>query len=100
MGLMFNPPHPGVTLREDVLPALGLTITQTAQQLGITRSALSRVLNEHVSISPEMPLRIEVWLGIEHDGSANTCGWLDKLPITSGELVRKSVSCKRPGIPG
>jgi addiction module HigA family antidote len=74
MSRLFNPPHPGATLREDVLPALGLTVTQAAQQLGVTRSALSRVLNEHAAISPEMALRIEAWLGIERGGRADV--WL------------------------
>jgi addiction module HigA family antidote len=74
MSRMFNPPHPGATLREDVLPALGLTVTQAAQQLGVTRSALSRVLNEHAAISPEMALRIEAWLGVERGGRADV--WL------------------------
>ena len=74
MSRMFNPPHPGATLREDVLPALGLTVTQAAQQLGVTRSALSRVLNEHAAVSPEMALRIEAWLGIERGGRADV--WL------------------------
>ncbi len=67
---MYNPPHPGEILREDVLPGLEITITQAAQQLGVTRAALSRVLNGHAAISPEMPLRIERWLGVEHGGRA------------------------------
>ncbi|MEJ2768299.1 HigA family addiction module antitoxin [Mycetohabitans sp. B46] len=71
MSHIFHPPHPGATLREDVLPALGLTVTQAAQQLGVTRSALSRVLNEHAAISPEMALRIEAWLGIARGGRAD-----------------------------
>ena len=74
MSRMYNPPHPGETLREDVLPALGLTVTQAAKQLGITRPALSRVLNEHAAISPEMALRIEAWLGVERGGRADV--WL------------------------
>ncbi len=45
MARMFNPPHPGLTLRDDVLPALGLNVTQAAEQLGVSRVALSRVLN-------------------------------------------------------
>ena len=65
---MYNPPHPGEILREDVLPGLGITITQAAQQLGVTRAALSRVLNGHAAISPEMALRIERWLGVERGG--------------------------------
>jgi addiction module HigA family antidote len=71
---MLNPPHPGATLREDVLPALGLTETQAAQQLGITRHALSCLLHERATISPEMALRIEAWLGVERGGRADV--WL------------------------
>ena len=59
MTRMFNPPHPGLTLRDDVLSALGLTVTQAAQQLDV-----SRVLNARAAISPEMALRIEAWLGV------------------------------------
>jgi addiction module HigA family antidote len=72
---MHNPPHPGETLREDVLPALGLTVTEAAAQLGVTRAALSRVLNARAAISPEMALRIERWLGAERGGRAGL--WLD-----------------------
>ena len=71
MTTMFNPPHPGETLREDVLPALGLTVTEAAAQLGVTRAALSRVLNGRAAISPEMALRLEGWLGVENGGSAD-----------------------------
>lgn len=74
MGRMYNPPHPGETLREDVLPALGLTVTEAARQLGVTRTALSRVLNGHAGISPEMARRIEAWLGAERGGRAEI--WL------------------------
>lgn len=71
MSKMFNPPHPGETLREDVLPALGLTVTAAAEQLGVTRAAFSRVLNSRAAISPEMALRIEGWLGVENGGRAD-----------------------------
>lgn len=71
MNRMFNPPHPGETLREDVLPALGLTVTQAAEQLGVTRAALSRVLNCRAAISPIMALRLEAWLGVERGGRAD-----------------------------
>jgi len=74
MHTLHNPPHPGLTLREDVLPALGLTVTEAAEQLGVTRSALSRVLNGHAAISPEMALRLEGWLGAENGGRADV--WL------------------------
>jgi len=68
---MHNPPHPGETLRADVLPALGLTVTAAAKQLGVTRAALSRVLNGRAAISPEMALRLEGWLGVENGGRAD-----------------------------
>ena len=68
---MHNPPHPGETLREDVLPALALSVTQAARQLGVTRAALSRVLNGRAAISSEMALRIEGWLGVENGGRAD-----------------------------
>ena len=71
MTRMFNPPHPGETLREDVLPSLGLTVKEAANQLGVARPSLSRVLNGHAAISPEMALRIEGWLGIENGGRAD-----------------------------
>jgi addiction module HigA family antidote len=74
MTRMFNPPHPGLTLRDDVLPVLGLNVTVAAQQLGVSRVALSRVLNGRAAISPEMALRIEAWLGVERGGEARL--WL------------------------
>lgn len=74
MNSMHNPPHPGETLRDDVLPALGMTVTDAAQQLGVTRAALSRVLNGHAGISPEMALRLERWLGEANGGRASV--WL------------------------
>ena len=74
MGRMFNPPHPGETLKEDVLPALGLTVTEAARQLGVTRTALSRVLNGHAAISTDMARRIEAWLGQDRGGRADL--WL------------------------
>lgn len=74
MNTMHNPPHPGETLREDVLPALGLTVTAAATQMGVTRAALSRVLNGRAALSPQMALRIEGWLGLENGGRADV--WL------------------------
>jgi addiction module HigA family antidote len=74
MSRMHNPPHPGLTLRDDVLPALGMNVTDTAQALGVTRPTLSRVLNGAAAVSPEMALRLERWLGVEHGGRADV--WL------------------------
>lgn len=68
---MFNPPHPGDTLREDVLPALGLSVTEVAGALGVARATLSCVVNGWAAVSPEMALRLERWLGAENGGSAD-----------------------------
>ena len=74
MTRMFNPPHPAAVLREDILPALGLSITRAAEQPGVSRSYLSRLLREKAAISPEMAFRIEAWLGKERGGDARL--WL------------------------
>ena len=74
MNSMFNPPHPGLTLREDVLPALNLQVSEAASQLGVDRTTLSKVLNGRAAISPAMALRIERWLGRDHGGAAEV--WL------------------------
>lgn len=74
MQRMFNPPHPGELLREDVLPALGLSVAAAAKQLGVARVTLSRILHGHAAISPEMALRLEAWLGAERGGDARV--WL------------------------
>jgi addiction module HigA family antidote len=73
---MHNPPHPGLTLKEDILPSLNMTVTEASEQLGVTRAALSRVINGKAGISPEMALRIEAWLGEEHGGNASM--WLSQ----------------------
>ena len=74
MNRMHNPPHPGETLRDDVLPELKVTVTDAAGALGVSRVTLSRVLNGTAAISPEMALRIEKWLGAEHGARAEV--WL------------------------
>lgn len=75
MGRIFNPPHPGETIREDILPALGLTVTEAARQLGVSRAALSRVINGRAAISADMARRLEAWLdGPKHGPSAES--WL------------------------
>jgi len=92
MKKMFNPPHPGLTLRDDVLPALGISATAAAEQLGVTRPALSRVLNARAAISPEMALRIEAWLGVENGGSASI--WLSQQTAYDLWKARKTIKPK------
>jgi addiction module HigA family antidote len=74
MSRLNNPPHPGETLREDILPALKLSVTDAADQLGVARPTLSKVLNGKAAISPEMALRLEKWLGVKNGGRADV--WL------------------------
>jgi addiction module HigA family antidote len=50
MSSMFNPPHPGLTLRDDILPALNLQIGEAAAQLGVDRTTLSKVLNGRAAV--------------------------------------------------
>ncbi len=74
MTRMHNPPHPGLTIRDDVLPAIGLNVTEAAEQLGVSRVTFSRMINGRAAISPEMALRIEAWLGVDRGGDARL--WL------------------------
>ena len=53
-----KPTHPGEVLLEDVLKPLGLTVTEAAQKLGVSRKTLSLFVNQRASLSPEMALRI------------------------------------------
>jgi addiction module HigA family antidote len=67
---MKNPPHPGLSLRHDCLAPLGLTVTDAAKKLGISRKQLSDLINCHSGISPEMAIRLHKAFG----GGADT--WL------------------------
>lgn len=57
---MHDPPHPGEVLQEDVLAPLGLSVTEAAQRLVISRVVLSRVLNGKAGISPDLAVRLEL----------------------------------------
>ncbi len=63
MGRMFNPPYPGEAIREGILPALGITVTEAAKQLGVSRVTLSRLIHGQSGISADMARRLEMWLG-------------------------------------
>ena len=70
---MKDPVHPGVLVREECIEPLGLTVGQAAEGLGVSRSALSRLLNGQAGVSPEMAVRLakgfgstpETWLRLQ-----------------------------------
>ena len=70
---MHNPAHPGEIVRGECLKPLGLSVTAAADALGVTRKALSDLLNGHSGVSPDMAIRLEkvfgstadTWLGMQ-----------------------------------
>ena len=60
---MHKPEHPGEVLKELWLEPLGLTLTETAKRLGVTRKTVSKIINERGSVTPEMALRLEIVFG-------------------------------------
>ncbi len=57
---MHNPPHPGEVLKELCLKPLGLSVTEAARALGVSRKTLSSILNARAGISPEMAVRLSI----------------------------------------
>ena len=80
---MIDPPHPGRSVRENCLEPLGLSVTEAARVLGVARHTLSRVLNGHAAISPEMALRLE------KAGWSNAEFWLRRQTTYDLVQVRK-----------
>jgi len=70
---MYDPPHPGEIVREDCLNALGLSVTEGAKILHVSRKTLSELVNGKAGLSPEMAVRLskafgssaKVWLGMQ-----------------------------------
>ena len=81
--MMINPPHPGRSIRENCLEPLGLNVTDAANVLGVARHTLSRVLNGHAAISPEMAIRLE------KAGWSNAEFWLRRQATYDLAQVRK-----------
>lgn len=73
MTMMHEPLHPGEVVKDALIDGAGLNVTEAASKLGVSRTSLSRLLNGHVGISPEMALRlskllntsIEMWINIQ-----------------------------------
>ena len=65
---MYNPPHPGEIIKEFCIEPLGLTVTEAAKALGVTRKTFSALLNRRAGISPEMALRLSKVFGRSAEG--------------------------------
>jgi addiction module HigA family antidote len=89
---MHNPPHPGEVLRELCLEPLGLSVSEAARALGVSRKTLSAILNGRAGISPEMAVR----LSIAFDTSAES--WLNQqtqYDLWLAEKRRKSLRVEK-----
>jgi len=90
--LMHNPPHPGEIIRELCLEPLGLSVTEAAKALDISRKTLSAIVNQRAGISPEMAVR----LSIAFDTTAES--WLNQqtqYDLWNAEQHRKDLQVKR-----
>lgn len=64
---MKNPPHPGLSVRINCLEPLSLSVTEAAKVLGVSRQALSRLINGQAGVSPEMAIRLSKAFGTTPD---------------------------------
>jgi len=87
---MHNPPHPGLTVRHDCLEPLGLTVTEGAKVLGVTRQALNNLVNGKAGISPEMAVRLSKAFGTTPET------WLRlQMAYDLSQVQQKKISVKR-----
>ena len=68
---MHNPPHPGEVLRELCLNPLGVSVTEAAEALGVSRKTLSAILNGRAGVSPEMAVRLSIAFGTSAESWLN-----------------------------
>jgi addiction module HigA family antidote len=92
--LMHNPPHPGEVIKELCLEPLGLSVTDAANALGVSRKTLSAILNGRAGISPEMAIR----LSIAFETSAES--WMNQqtqYDLWNAEQRRETLQVERLG---
>jgi addiction module HigA family antidote len=89
---MHNPPHPGEILRSLCLEPLGVTVTDAAASLGISRKSLSSILNGRSGISPEMAVRLSLAFGTSSESWLNQQVQYD---LWIAEKGRKSLRVQR-----
>ena len=73
----MTPSHPGDFIRTEIVEELGLTVTRTAEILGVRRATLSTLLNGKAALSPEMALRMEKAFGLDMDIMLRMQAWHD-----------------------
>jgi addiction module HigA family antidote len=89
---MHNPPHPGEIIKELCLEPLGISVTEAAKALGVSRKTLSAILNGRAGISPEMAVR----LSIAFETSAES--WMNQqvqFDLWNAEQHRKELKVER-----
>ncbi len=90
--LMHNPPHPGEIVKELCIEPLGLTVTEAAKALGISRKTFSNILNGHAGISPEMAVRLSIAFNTTSES------WLNQqlqYDLWFAEKARKKLKVKK-----
>jgi len=90
--LMHNPPHPGAILRELCLEPLGLSVTEAAQALGVSRKTLSSLLNGRAGVSPEMAIRLSIAFGTSAESWMNQQAVFD---LSQAERHRNKLKVRR-----
>jgi len=86
---MYNPPHPGEILRELCLDPMGISVTDAAEALGVSRKTLSSILNGRAGISPEMAIRLSKAFDTSPESWLNQQQQFDLWQaLNSGEIIK------------
>ncbi|MBI5588094.1 MAG: HigA family addiction module antidote protein [Deltaproteobacteria bacterium] len=88
--MMHNPPHPGEVIKHLCIEPLGLSITETAKALGVSRKTLSELVNSRARISPEMAVRLSIAFNTTPES------WLtQQMQYDLWELKKKKINVKQ-----
>ncbi|MGB5651079.1 MAG: HigA family addiction module antitoxin [Sedimenticolaceae bacterium] len=90
--LMHNPPHPGEILKELCLEPLGVSVTEAAKALGVSRKTLSSIINGKAGISPEMAVRLSIAFNTSSESWLNQQTQYD---LWQAEQHRRNLRVKR-----
>ena len=92
---MSNPPHPGLSVRHDCLEPLGLSVSEAAAGLGVSRKQLSNIVNGRAGVSPEMAIRLDKAFGGGADAWYRLQAAYD---IAQAKKTASGVRVKRRGV--